>query len=109
MAVHVNNIFTDITAPLGQEQITTLRQSASVKIERIVSQLHCSPPGFWYDQADDEWVIVLRGHATLEFLEGEPVDLKEGDFVTIPRRVKHRIQRTDSQTVWLAVKIAVLP
>jgi cupin 2 domain-containing protein len=80
-----------------------------VKIERIVSHAHCTPPGFWYDQADDEWVMVLRGQATLEFQGGEPVELKEGDFVTIPRYVKHRVQRTDTQTVWLAVKIAALP
>jgi hypothetical protein len=42
-----------------------------MKIERIISQGQASPPGFWYDQAWNEWVIVLKGSATLQF-EDEP-------------------------------------
>lgn len=109
MAVHVQNIFTDMLALAGEEQFITLLQNAYVKIERIVSHTHSSPPGFWYQQAEDEWVVLLRGQATLELQGGELVELKEGDFVTIPCHVKHRVQYTDSQTVWLAVRIAALP
>ena len=109
MAVDVQNIFADMLTPAGQEQFTTLQQNAYVKIERIVSHTHRCPPGFWYDQAEDEWVIMLRGQAVLEFDGGELVELKEGDFVTIPCHVKHRVHHTDLQTVWLAVKIAALP
>ena len=108
MAVRVQNIFADMLTPAGQEQFVTLRENAHVKIERIVSHTHSSPPGFWYDQAEDEWVIVLRGQATLECQGGELIELKEGDFVNIPSHVRHRVQRTDFQTVWLAVKVAAL-
>ncbi len=109
MAVHVGNIFADEVTPAGHERFMTLLQNNYVTIERIVSHAHRSPPGFWYDQAEDEWVILLRGQAVLEFEDGELVELKEGDFVTIPCHVKHRVQRTDSQAVWLAVKIVASP
>jgi cupin 2 domain-containing protein len=49
--------------------------------------------------------MVMRGEATLEFEEGELVRMTEGDYVTIPRRVKHRVQRTDPNTIWLSVHI----
>ena len=53
----------------------------------------------------DEWVIVLRGSATLAFADGATVDLHEGDYLTIPAHRKHRVSRTssDPETVWLAV------
>ena len=107
MAVQVQNIFSHMPVPDGQEQFVTLLQNSYMTIERIVSHGHSSPPGFWYDQAEDEWVIVLRGQATLEFEGDECVELREGDFLTVPRHVKHRVQETGPQTVWLAVKIAL--
>jgi len=109
MEIHVQNIFTHVPVPTGQERSMTLLQNDEVTIESIVSHTHSSPPGFWYDQEKDEWVMLVRGQATLQFEDGERVELKVGDFLTIPRRVKHCVYCTDSQTVWLAVKIAVRP
>ena len=83
-----------IQAPAGGEQFVTLWQNASVKIERIVSHSHRSPENFWYDQGEDEWVIVLRGTATLEFASGELVELRDGDHLMIPRHLRHRVART---------------
>jgi cupin 2 domain-containing protein len=99
------NIFDDIFATLPEELFTTLHQAAGVRIERIVSQGQCSPPGFWYDQAEDEWVIVLEGSATIEFDGNEPVRLERGSYLNIPAHTTHRVQWTDSdrQTVWLAI------
>ena len=102
------NIFTGIKISAGEDRFQTLLETASVKIERIVSDSHQSPAGFWYDQSETEWVIVLRGEATLELEGGEFVELKTGDYVTIPCRLKHRIHRTSPQTVWLAVHISDL-
>jgi quercetin dioxygenase-like cupin family protein len=31
--------------------------------------------------------------------------MQEGDYVTIPRHVRHRVQQTDPKTIWLAVRI----
>lgn len=43
---------------------------AGVRVERIVSQGHVTPPGQWYDQDWDEWVSLLSGAARLR-VEGE--------------------------------------
>ena len=61
------NIFSDIPANLSEELVQTLAESDSVRIERIVSCGHSSPDGFWYDQHENEWVVVLRGAARLLF------------------------------------------
>jgi cupin 2 domain-containing protein len=102
----IKNVFSELEPGANvREEIITLFEKWSVKIERIVSHQHNSPPGFWYDQAGDEWVIVLRGNATLEFDGGEFVEMNAGDYLEISRHVKHRIARTDEETVWLAVHI----
>lgn len=105
MAVIVKNIFSDHDHESEGEYFSTLFENNSVKIEKIVSHSHSSPAGFWYDQAEDEWVIVLRGAAALEFVSGEIVEMKEGDYLIIPRSVRHRVARTSENTVWLAVHL----
>ena len=77
-----------------------------MRIERIVSTGQASPPGFWYDQPDDEFVVLLTGAASLCFEEGGvTLDMKPGDWVEIPAHVRHRVESTqaDPPTVWLAV------
>ena len=81
-------------------------RSPDVRIERIVSQGHCSADGFWYDQDENEWVMVVQGHATLEYEEtGHVVEMKAGDWVDIPAHCRHRVAWTDPDqpTIWLAV------
>ena len=67
---------------------------------------HASPPGFWYDQEQSEWVLLVEGSAALEF-EGhpEPVELRRGSYLNIPARARHRVAWTDParKTVWLAI------
>jgi cupin 2 domain-containing protein len=101
--IEVKNVFAALPQEIRAEDFLNLFHRGSTTIERIVSHAHSSPPNFWYDQAEDEWVIVLRGHATLEFEECESVELKAGDYLTIPRHVWHRVARTSEQTIWLAV------
>ena len=106
MTVHIDNIFRNLPEICGSaEESLSLFEKPSIKIERIVSQSYSSPPGFWYDQDENEWVIVVRGEATLEFEGGELVRMKEGDHVTIPRHVKHRVHQTSPEAIWLAVHI----
>ena len=104
--IETGNLFADIPAHLPAEQITPLLTSPNVRIERIVSLGHKSPPGFWYDQEQAEWVIVLAGSAGIVF-EGDaaPRALKRGDYLHIPPRTRHRVAWTDARepTVWLAV------
>jgi cupin 2 domain-containing protein len=99
-----NNLFVHLPRHLPDELFTTLLDAANVRIERIVSHGHASPEGFWYDQDQNEWVVVLKGAARLRF-EDETIELKPGDFIDIPVHKKHRVEWTtpDEPTLWLAV------
>ena len=102
----MNNLFADLPQHLPDELVTTLLDATNVRIERIISHGHASPEGFWYDQEQHEWVVVLKGAARLRFENDEqPVEMKPGDFVNIPAHKKHRVEWTmpDEPTIWLVV------
>ena len=96
------NLFTPVTRT--DEEFVEILKSGQVRIERIVSEGHVSPPGFWYDQNEWEYVAVLQGSAELETLNGK-IRLNAGDWVMIPAHEKHRVSYTSSEPpcVWLAV------
>ena len=102
----IRNIYSSIPADLPEELIQDILTAGSFKIERIVSKGHASPQGFWYDQDQNEWVLLLKGSAGLLF-EGtdDVLALKPGDYVNIPAHLKHRVEWTDpdTETVWVAV------
>jgi cupin 2 domain-containing protein len=101
----MDNIFRGVRSRLAAEEITPLVARPGLRIERIVSTGQASPPGFWYDQPADEWVIVLAGSAGL-LVEGEAErTLEPGDHLLLPARTRHRVTWTDADkpTVWLAV------
>lgn len=99
------NIFDDIPHNMPKEVVQTLIRADDVRIERIISHGHASPADFWYDQPQNEWVIVLKGAARLQFEDGI-VEMKVGDFINIPANKKHRVDWTtpDEPTVWLGVR-----
>ena len=105
MTPRVENLFAGLPDSSEQEHFLTLFEGETVRIERIVSHSHSSPVGFWYDQPQSEWVIVLRGAAVLELEDGELIPLQEGDYLLIPSHLKHRVQQTGPDTLWLAVHI----
>ncbi len=78
------------------------------RVERITSHGQASPPGFWYDQDQPEWVLLVSGSARLAFDDGE-VALSPGDSLLLPARCRHRVAWTtpDAPTVWLAVFLPV--
>ena len=102
----MKNLFADIPEKLKEEFNETVFQASGLRIKRIVSCGHCSPEGFWYDQDDNEWVILLKGSAGIRFEGREDVlRLKPGDHIRIDRHQRHRVEWTDpdQETVWLAV------
>jgi cupin 2 domain-containing protein len=101
-----DNLFQPAPAAGGEEFFQTLTARDGVRIERIVSRGHCSPPGFWYDQEENEWVALLKGEALLRFeKEQRAVHLRAGDYLEIAAHERHRVDWTapDGETVWLAV------
>jgi cupin 2 domain-containing protein len=98
------NLFAELSASSPEEIFSTLLERPSLRIERIVSHGQASPEGFWYDQPQGEWVVVLKGSAKIRF-EDRVVDLKPGDYLDLPAHTRHRVEATstDEPTVWLAV------
>ena len=102
------NLFADLPASLPEELFQTLLSAPGLRIERIVSLGHANPEGFWYDQAEHEWVLLLSGAARLRFEGEEALEMGPGSFVNIPARRRHRVEWTDPKrpTVWLAIHYA---
>jgi cupin 2 domain-containing protein len=99
------NIFANIPSNIPEEIFETLIETDDARIERIVSKGHSSPRGFWYDQDENEWLIVLKGSTKLLFENNELIQLSEGDYINIPAHKKHRVEWTDpeTETIWLTV------
>ena len=103
------NLWRALPEPGGAEDIAILLRRPGVRIERIVSQAHASPPGFWYDQDEDEFVLLVSGAATLGIRNGadetRTVHLGPGDWLHLPAHCAHRVEATapDQPTLWLAV------
>ena len=100
------NIFADLPATLPEELFQTLLTSPAFRVERIISHGHASPPGFWYDQEQAEWVLLLSGAARLRFEDDpDPVPMVPGSYLNIPAHRRHRVDWTDPDqvTVWLAI------
>lgn len=89
----------------ADELIEVLAAKPGIRIERIVSNGQVSPAGFWYDQAEAEWVAVLHGLGSLEWEDGSRTELAAGDWLLIPAHKKHRVAHTSTNPpcVWLAV------
>ncbi|MCP4316697.1 MAG: cupin domain-containing protein [Hyphomicrobiales bacterium] len=109
--VDVGNLFKAL--PDGQSDEEIFDQLVSLpgaRIERIVSAGQTTPKGDWYDQTDDEWVVLLAGAARLQ-IDGETEErnLGIGDWLLLPAHCRHRVTWTQSSpaTVWLAIHIQV--
>jgi cupin 2 domain-containing protein len=112
MPSKIRNILADLPPALSGEVVDTLAESDSVRIERIVSNGQATPEGEWYDQEQEEWVLVLAGSAGLLFEGAQgPQRLVAGDWALIPAGCRHRVAWTDPavKTVWLAVHFAAKP
>src|SRR5664279_6362 len=106
MTISKKDLFADIPDHLKEELIETILQTSNFRIERIVSQGHRSKEGFWYDQKENELVILLKGNATLRFEnQDQLLKMKPGDYLHIEKHVRHRVEWTspEQETIWLAV------
>jgi cupin 2 domain-containing protein len=103
---NMSNILKGLPSALTNEVCETLAESDTVRIERIVSRGQTTAEGEWFDQDQDEWVLVMSGSADLLF-EDDPIPCRmgAGDFVMIPAHRRHRVAWTvpETETVWLAI------
>jgi cupin 2 domain-containing protein len=100
------NLLRDIPDAREGEITDVLVTRSDLRIERVVSLGQASAPGFWYDRAETEWVLLLTGSARLRFAdEPEARLLGPGDWVEIAPHRRHRVDWTDPDkpTLWLAV------
>jgi cupin 2 domain-containing protein len=100
------NLLRDLPDARAGEISDAILVAPGLRIERIVSLGQASPPGFWYDQQEAEWVLLLMGAARLRFAdEPQERELGPGDCLHIAPHRRHRVEWTDpaTPTVWLAV------
>jgi cupin 2 domain-containing protein len=100
------NLFADLPDAAAGEVAQRVAAHRGVRVERIVSRGQASPPGFWYDQEEGEWILLLAGGARLRFEdEAEARLLGPGDCLDIAPHRRHRVEWTAPgiPTVWLAV------
>jgi cupin 2 domain-containing protein len=90
------------------ELFEALLTRENITIERIISTGQTTPTGQWYNQEQDEWVILLQGEAELSYDDGTRYQLDAGDYLWIPNHQKHRVEYTSTEPpcIWLAIHIA---
>ena len=105
MTIDAGNLFESIPDSIHKELFTQIVHGENIKIERIVSKGHTSPQSGWYDQNNNEWIVVLKGEARLSFKNGSDMLLVAGSYLNIPAHTEHKVAWTspDTETVWLAV------
>ncbi|MBW6485317.1 MAG: cupin domain-containing protein [Syntrophobacterales bacterium] len=103
--IKVINLFDEIPSERTKEAFQDILRAENLRIERIISHGEASPEGFWYNQQENEWVLLLAGTAELSFADGQKIALAPGDCLLIPGHVRHRVERTDpgQDTIWLAI------
>ncbi|MGW8394312.1 cupin domain-containing protein [Pseudoduganella sp. HUAS MS19] len=98
----MGNLYEDALPPATGERFDTLLSHQGLVVERIVSTSKIESQE--YVQEQDEWVVLLAGEALLE-VAGRQVPLKAGDYLFLPARTPHTVQRVSDGALWLAVHL----
>jgi cupin 2 domain-containing protein len=103
--IEKKNIYYSIPEFSKKEVFEDILNAENLKVERIISYPDSIPENQWYDQDNEEWVLLLKGSATLEFSNNEIIELFPGDFILIPAHMKHKVNKVDKNapTIWLAL------
>jgi len=104
MTEELKNIFGELPEGGAAGEITEIiAKNEKVRIERIISTGQHSAADFWYEQQENEFVLLVTGRAELEFETGVR-ELTPGDYMIIPALSRHRVRSTSASepTIWLA-------
>lgn len=98
------NIYENILINKLDEEFTDILKNEKLRIERIVSNGQSSKDNFWYEQDENEFILLIEGDAIIEF-EDKEISLKKGDYLDIKAKVRHRVKETNNKnpTIWLAI------
>lgn len=100
---NTNNIFDiQFLENFNEEIIDDILSGKNFRIERIVSTGQTSD---WYDQEENELVILLQGIAKIEYEENVIKEVNVGDYFLIKAHEKHRVIYTSKNPacVWLCI------
>lgn len=100
--IEPGNLRDDAAAPSSGERFDTLLRHRNLHVERIISSQDMTPTAC--EQAQDEWVLLVEGAATLE-IAGQVVRLKPGDHVFLPAHTPHMVLEASQGAMWLAVHL----
>lgn len=98
--VRRGNLFDDLRPARG-ERFDTLLEHRRGRIVRIQGGVDSAKA---FVQDDDEFVVLVRGEATLE-VQGESLQLEAGDHVFVPKKTPHSLLRSSDDALWLAVHL----
>ena len=101
MPPRVRKLFDVVTGT--KEEIHPLHQGRSFRLEHIVSHGRACGPDSWYDQPEEEWVVLIRGQASLQFKDDPEIFLEAGDSLLIPAHCLHRVASTSRDAHWIAL------
>lgn len=100
----LRNLF-ELPKNIGTEESSEILTQGDARIMRIISTGQTTPIDQWYDQDNDEWVVLLEGEAHLLFEGQEVIVMQKGDYLLIKAHEKHKVVYTSTQPpcVWLAI------
>lgn len=98
--IRCHNIFNQKSPLVDSERFTTVIETNSFRVESICSWMNT--PGEYFDQNEDEWVVLITGEAILEIEEIE-YPLIAGDSIFLPKHTRHRVISTSQNAVWIGV------
>lgn len=103
--IEKKNFLMDLPFSSADEIFESIVERDDIKIERIISEGQATSEGYWFDQDQHEFVLLLKGKAQLSFEDDQPVVLNPGDYIIIPAHKKHRVEWTSKieKTIWLTV------
>ncbi len=101
----VFNLLSNIPFSSKEEIFETINENENIRIERILSYGQETPSDYWYNQDEDEFIIIIKGEATLIYEDNRSFNLKKNDTLYIKAHQKHKVTYTSNPTIWLAIFI----
>jgi len=100
---HIFNLLDNIPFTSKNEIFNTIISNDNIKIERIISYGQTTPKDYWYNQEEDEFVLILKGDAKIQYDDGSIHILNTNDSLYIQSHQKHKVTYTANPTIWLAI------